>query len=140
MSSPHSCACLRRTHVISHVWFLSHQISTHTECRWLLTGDGSNIRAPLLRLWFFERLTSCPPPATTAADPIDLTDDRWEVFYLFEEESSREVLGEKWRPAAFAGYFTLFGFRNPVKGVSLRVCQALILPQFQRQGEVIQAL
>ena len=72
---------------------------------------------------------------TKAADPIDLTDDRWEVFYLFEEETKREVLGEKWRPAALAGYFTVFGFRNPVKGVSLRICQALILPHFQRQGE-----
>ena len=72
---------------------------------------------------------------TTAADPIDLTDDRWEVFYLFEEETTREVLGEKWRPAALAGYFTVFGFRNPVKGVGLRICQALIVPQFQRQGE-----
>lgn len=71
----------------------------------------------------------------TAADDIDLSDDRWEVFYLFEEETPREVLGEKWRPAALAGYFTVFGFRNPVKGVSLRICQALILPQFQRQGK-----
>lgn len=71
-----------------------------------------------------------------AADAIDLTDDRWEVFYLFEEKTPREVLGEKWRPSALAGYFTAFGFRNPVKGVSLRICQALILPQFQRQGKV----
>lgn len=59
------------------------------------------------------------------------------MFYLFEEEVSREVLGEKWRPAAFVGYFTVFGFRNPVKGVSLRVCQALLLPQYQRQGESV---
>lgn len=72
-----------------------------------------------------------------AADNIDLTDDRWEVFYLFQDEEDppkREVLAEKWRPAALAGYFTVFGFRNPVKGVSLRICQALVLPQFQRQG------
>lgn len=70
----------------------------------------------------------------TAADSVDLTDDRWEVFYLFQEETAREVLGEKWRPEALVGYFTVFGFRNPVKGVSLRICQALVLPQFQRQG------
>lgn len=70
-----------------------------------------------------------------AADAIDLTDDRWEVFYLFEEETPRQVLGEKWKPNALAGYFTVFGFRNPVKGVSLRICQALILPLFQRQGK-----
>lgn len=59
------------------------------------------------------------------------------MFYLFQDEEEppkREVLGEKWRPAALAGYFTVFGFRNPVKGVSLRICQALVLPQFQRQG------
>ncbi|CAM9543885.1 unnamed protein product [Laminaria digitata] len=87
-------------------------------------GAGDyHARAQCLAPWFIE-----------AADPIDLTDDRWEVFYLFEEETTREVLGEKWRPAALAGYFTLFGFRNPVKGVSLRICQALILPRFQRQG------
>lgn len=70
-----------------------------------------------------------------AADQIDLSDDRWEVFYLFEEETPREVLGEKWRPVALAGYFTVFGFRNPVKGISWRICQALVLPQYQRQGE-----
>eukprot|EP00752_Nemacystus_decipiens_P005203 g4722.t1 len=83
-------------------------------------------RAQCLAPWFIE-----------AADNIDLTDDRWEVFYLFQDEggpATRQVLGEKWRPAALAGYFTVFGFRNPVKGVSLRICQALTLPQFQRQG------
>lgn len=72
----------------------------------------------------------------TAADSIDLEDDRWEVFYVFEEKTPREVLSEKWLPEAFVGYFTIFGFRNPVKGASLRICQALILPQFQRQGRV----
>ncbi|CAM9355985.1 unnamed protein product [Ectocarpus fasciculatus] len=80
-------------------------------------------RAQCLAPWFIE-----------TADAIDLTDDRWEVFYLFQEEPPQGVLGEKWRPAALAGYFTAFGFRNPVKGVSLRICQALVLPQFQRQG------
>ncbi|CAM9210043.1 unnamed protein product [Hapterophycus canaliculatus] len=92
------------------------------------TGDDPGAceyheRAQCLAPWFIE-----------AADAIDLTDDRWEVFYLFEEETPRQVLGEKWRPAALVGYFTVFGFRNPVKGISLRVCQALVLPQFQRQG------
>ncbi|CAM9198976.1 unnamed protein product [Scytosiphon promiscuus] len=92
------------------------------------TGDDPGAceyheRAQCLAPWFIE-----------AADAIDLTDDRWEVFYLFEEETPREVLGEKWRPTALVGYFTVFGFRNPVKGVSLRICQALVLPQFQRQA------
>lgn len=68
-----------------------------------------------------------------AADPIDLSDDRWEIFYFFEEKE-REVLGEKWRPSELAGFFTVFGFRNPVKGVTLRICQALVLPRHQRQG------
>lgn len=76
----------------------------------------------------------------TAADSIDLEDDRWEIFYVFEEKTLREVLSEKWLPEAFVGYFTVFGFRNPVKGASLRICQALILPQFQRQGKVYRVL
>ncbi|CAM9207078.1 unnamed protein product [Ectocarpus sp. 6 AP-2014] len=92
------------------------------------TGEDPGVceyhaRAQCLAPWFIE-----------TADAIDLMDDRWEVFYLFQEEPPQGVLGEKWRPAALAGYFTAFGFRNPVKGVSLRICQALVLPQFQRQG------
>ena len=33
-----------------------------------------------------------------------------------------------------AGFLTLYAFNNPLKGKSIRVCQVLILPPFQRQG------
>lgn len=101
----------------------------------LMSGRETGQR--LLTVSRFPRYVSSLPPRLfpPAADPIDLSDDRWEVFYLFEEETAREVLGEKWRPLALAGFMTVFGFRNPVKGVSLRVCQALIMPEFQRQGD-----
>jgi GNAT superfamily N-acetyltransferase len=35
---------------------------------------------------------------------------------------------------SFAGYLTLYAFTNPFKGKSLRICQVLILPPYQRQG------
>ena len=33
-----------------------------------------------------------------------------------------------------AGYLTLYAFNNPLKGKSVRICQVLVLPPFQRQG------
>ncbi|CAM9105274.1 unnamed protein product, partial [Discosporangium mesarthrocarpum] len=75
-------------------------------------------RTERLALWYIE-----------AADSIDLSDDRWEIFLIFQEATSEECYD-----AALVGYFTVFNFRNPVKGVSFRICQALILPLFQRQG------
>lgn len=60
-----------------------------------------------------------------AASAIDLEDDRWRVLTLWARAGER---------AAVAGFATAFVFQNPVKGPSLRVCQTLILPPYQRQG------
>ena len=54
----------------------------------------------------------------------------WRVMYLFEKLGDSQY--------ALAGYMTLFHFdspfRKPMPGTILRVCQALILPPFQRAG------
>ena len=36
--------------------------------------------------------------------------------------------------SAFSGYITLYSFQNPFAGTRVRICQALILPSFQRRG------
>ncbi|CAM9942467.1 unnamed protein product, partial [Phaeothamnion confervicola] len=86
-------------------------------------------RAQGLAYWFIE-----------TADKIDLSDERWEVFYLYhvEKVESGPAVGDK-APAKEAcgddnGYFTVHNFRNPLLGVRQRVCQALLLPPYQRRG------
>lgn len=69
-----------------------------------------------LALWFIE-----------TADSVDFTDERWEILLLFQQGSSTNVQN-------LAGYLTLFTFHNPIHGARLRVCQALILPQYQGKG------
>lgn len=61
-----------------------------------------------------------------AASAIDLEDPRWRVFTLWAREGER---------AAVAGFATAFAFQNPIKGPAMRVCQVLVLPPYQRQGE-----
>mmetsp|Transcript_25700 Transcript_25700/g.80461 ORF Transcript_25700/g.80461 Transcript_25700/m.80461 type:complete len:451 (-) Transcript_25700:2940-4292(-) len=78
-------------------------------------AEAFHDRAQSLAYWFIE-----------TADAVSLADDRWEVFYVFE------ALSEGRR--RFAAYQTVFHFRNPVRGVVARVCQALVLPWYQRQG------
>jgi hypothetical protein len=58
---------------------------------------------------------------------VDPSEDAWELLYLYERATEGALL--------FAGYYTLFAFVNPLRGKVLRVCQALILPHYQRQGE-----
>jgi histone acetyltransferase 1 len=82
------------------------------------------------------------------ADSVDLNDERWVVYYLYcrtkddkSSSSKRAKVGTgKARPCdhrdfyMLAGYYTVFRFLNPVRGTMWRICQALVLPQFQRQG------
>lgn len=74
------------------------------------------------------------------ADAVDLMDDRWDVYYLMMEppppRGSNGNGGQRKPPppALLVGFFTVFSFRNPLKGVSLRICQALVLPPEQRKG------
>lgn len=54
----------------------------------------------------------------------------WHILYLFLQHSDGQY--------SFAGYMTLFSFFSPFKkpkpGIVLRICQAIILPFYQRQG------
>ena len=71
------------------------------------------------------------------ADGVDLTSDegggKWVVMYLFQKHSDENVVRY-----SLAGYMTLFlffsPFKKPVGGNIVRICQALILPPYQRQG------
>jgi GNAT superfamily N-acetyltransferase len=105
-------------------------------------------RAERAAMWFIE-----------TADGIDFSDDRWEALFLFKtteesipfsdcDNSAHGIHSVNSRSPArsprrrnhyvkeyfFAGYYTLFTFRNPFSGSRLRVCQALILPNLQGKG------
>jgi len=91
------------------------------------------------------------------ADDVDVSDTKdgsWDVMYLFckkkrikrksprsrgrkqqqQQQHHHEYEYEYW----LAGYFTLFSvrspFRKPQPGTVLRICQALLLPPYQRAG------
>lgn len=75
-----------------------------------------------LALWFIE-----------SADNVDISsqnDGNWKVLYLFCKHTESKY--------SLAGYMTLFlfncPFKRPKSGVILRVCQALVLPSYQRCG------
>ena len=93
------------------------------------------------------------------ADDVDLTSDEgggeWSVLYLFRshafhsnpgaqdrQEREQEHQQQKWEQVGYryslAGYMTLFTFYSPFKkpksGNVLRICQAMVLPPYQRQG------
>ncbi len=79
------------------------------------------------------------------ADCVDLTSNEgggeWNVLYCFRKhknipsskENQNETVGY-----SLVGYMTLFGFyapfHKPKGGIVLRICQALVLPPYQRQG------
>ena len=89
-----------------------------------------NAIQPLAR-WFIE-----------TADDVNISDEDggfWTVLYLFrkhEDKSSDD--GTSTFRYSLAGYITLFHFyapfRKPKSGIIVRVCQALILPTYQRAG------
>lgn len=67
------------------------------------------------------------------ADEVDVSDDKegfWSVLYLFRKHAANKY--------SLAGYVTLYHFpspfRKPIPGTVVRVCQALILPPYQRSG------
>jgi histone acetyltransferase 1 len=87
-----------------------------------------NAIQPLAR-WFIE-----------TADDVNVSDEDsgfWSVLYLFRKHDkiSRGIPTPHY---SLAGYITLFHFNAPFKkpypGVIVRVCQALILPPYQRSG------
>lgn len=77
------------------------------------------------------------------ADDVDIGDENdgfWSVLYLFREHdlSHDGAKNSDSFQYSLAGYITLFHFHAPFKkpksGIILRVCQALILPPYQRSG------
>jgi histone acetyltransferase 1 len=73
------------------------------------------------------------------ADEVDVADESqgyWKVLYLFRKHDINKF--------SLVGYMTLFHFqalfRKPVKGTVVRVCQALILPIYQKSGHGIKLM
>lgn len=69
-----------------------------------------------------------------SADGVKLSSNNgggyWKAMYLFQKHGTRRY--------ALCGYMTLFHFhapfRKPKPGIIVRVCQALLLPPYQRMG------
>jgi histone acetyltransferase 1 len=85
-------------------------------------ADSYHSKLQNIALWFIE-----------TADNVDVSSDEdggyWKVMYVFE------LIENKY---ALAGYMTLFHFYSPFKkpksGIVVRICQALLLPPYQRMG------
>ncbi len=96
----------------------------------LSVASYHNAIQPLAR-WFIE-----------TADDVDISGEDggfWTVLYLFRKHEDKSSDDET--PSfrySLAGYITLFHFhapfRKPNPGIIVRVCQALILPTYQRAG------
>ncbi|KAL7432135.1 hypothetical protein ACHAXM_002967 [Skeletonema potamos] len=84
-----------------------------------------------LARWFIE-----------TADDVNISDDNggfWSVLYLFRKHDDKSPDdGTSTFRYSLAGYTTLFHFhapfRKPNPGIIVRICQALILPMYQRAG------
>ncbi len=87
-------------------------LATHED-----SGAASLLRScEKLAMWFIE-----------TADSVDFSDNRWEAIFVHRKDFTSHS-------DEFVGYMTLFTFNNPVVGSKLRVCQALVLPPFQKKG------
>jgi histone acetyltransferase 1 len=87
-----------------------------------------------------------------AASDIDITEGstEWKVLYLFQkhedqnDDDGNTCSSRSNRGFSLAGYMTLYHFcspfRKPTAGRVVRVCQALVLPPYQRQGHGIRML
>jgi histone acetyltransferase 1 len=67
------------------------------------------------------------------ADDVDVADESkgyWRLLYLFRKHNSKQF--------SLVGYMTLYHFtshfRKPLPGTVVRICQALLLPPYQRSG------
>jgi len=102
-----------------------YSVKGHDFVMSLATGDEANVyhtKVQQLALWFIE-----------TADNVDAASRDggfWKVLYLFQKHNSTKY--------SLAGYVTLFHFQAPFKkpkpGYVVRVCQALVLPPYQRMG------
>ena len=99
--------------------------AVHHDSREPLVGGYTVHRSPLetaADVAFHRRAEALAPFFIETADAVDLDDPCWEAYYAYAPT------GE------FCGYTTVYRFRNPVRGVVLRVCQMLVLPTHQRRG------
>jgi histone acetyltransferase 1 len=67
------------------------------------------------------------------AEDVNINDPSWKVLYLFRKHDSSPS-----PQYSLAGYITLYSFVNPFRkpkpGTILRICQAVVLPHYQRLG------
>lgn len=112
--------------------------STTEESKFIIAlADGSDPKVaryhkaiqPLAR-WFIE-----------TADDVDLSDTSkgsWNVMYLFRCHDSPPSGSSSSSRLSLVGYITLLHvhspFRQPIPGIIVRICQALILPPYHRAG------
>lgn len=64
-------------------------------------------------------------------DDVDPEAGEWELLFIVQRPCSPCPRQDA---VALVGYLTIYAFNNPLKGKGLRICQALVLPPFQRQG------
>jgi histone acetyltransferase 1 len=97
-------------------------------CMTLVNGTDANAVAyhnqvQKLALWFIENADESNVASTDSGG-------FWKVVYLFQK-----IKGKGY---SLAGYITLFHFHapfhKPEPGIIVRICQALVLPPYQRQG------
>ena len=97
-------------------------------CMTLASGTDANAVAyhnqvQKLALWFIENADESNVASTDSGG-------FWKVVYLFQK-----IPGKGY---SLAGYITLFHFHapfhKPEPGIIVRICQALVLPPYQRQG------
>jgi GNAT superfamily N-acetyltransferase len=109
----------------------------------LALADGTDARVAdyhdrvqRLATWFIE-----------TADEVSVAHDKdggyWKIMYLFRRhggggnDSNNENDNENDR-YSLVGYMTLYHFRSPFRkpkpGIVVRICQALVLPPYQRMG------
>jgi histone acetyltransferase 1 len=96
-------------------------------CMTIANGTDANAVAyhnqvQKLALWFIENADESNVASTDSGG-------FWKVIYLFQKIPRKGY--------SLAGYITLFNFHAPFhkpSGIIVRICQALILPPYQRQG------
>eukprot|EP00939_MAST-03C_sp_MAST-3C-sp1_P002608 g2608.t1 len=81
---------------------------------------------------FHERIETFALFFIDGASNIDTDDPRWERLTIWECSD-----GDGTTPSGLVGYATLFTFTNPTRRenpLAMRICQAFIFPNHQRQG------
>ncbi len=109
----------------------------------LASGNFEAVRLPLETeeaRAYFKRAEALAAWFIDGATPVDLTDPRWEAVMLYNVTAGEPAAAAR---RVCAGYVTVFTFHNPLRATererptSLRVCQMLLLPPFQRRGAYV---